>query len=146
MFDAGFLEMLVIGIIALLVLGPERLPVVAAKIGRFIGKARAFIANTRSDIERELKTEELSGLLKKQEQEIQELREIMQSKAASIKQELQQSGAGLDKELHDVAATIKSTPTPAPTLNRPPVTPKPTPTDQPQPATSPPTQDKNANL
>ncbi|HPE60517.1 MAG: twin-arginine translocase subunit TatB [Thiothrix sp.] len=78
MFESSFLEMLVVGIVALLVIGPERLPEIAAKAGRMVAKARAFVANTRQDIERELQTEEMRRLLNKQEEEIRELRDIMQ--------------------------------------------------------------------
>ena len=44
MFDFGFSEMLVIGVIALVVLGPERLPVVARTAGEWVGKAQRFVA------------------------------------------------------------------------------------------------------
>ena len=95
MFDAGVLEMLLIGVIALLVIGPERLPGIAAKLGRMIGKARAFVATTRSDIERELQAEEMRSLLNKQEAEIRELRDIMQSKTSDLQKDIQQAGAQL---------------------------------------------------
>lgn len=119
MFDAGFLEMLLIGVIALLVIGPERLPGIAAKAGRMVGKARAFVAATRSDIERELKTEEMRGLLSKQEKEIQELRDIMQNKAGDVakdfsdaskqlKSSSQQLSDSLNKSLNSVNESIKN--------------------------------------
>ncbi len=104
MFDAGFLEMLLIGVIALLVIGPERLPGIAAKAGKMIGKARAFVASTRSDIEREFQAEEMRNLLKKQESEISELRDIMQSKAEDLRQGFDQAGAQIEnsgRELQD---------------------------------------------
>ena len=53
MFDFGFSEMLVIGVIALVVLGPERLPVVARTAGEWVGKAQRFVAQVKSDIDRE---------------------------------------------------------------------------------------------
>lgn len=95
MFDAGFLEMLVIGVIALLVIGPERLPGIARKVGRFIGKARAFVANTRADIERELRTEEMREMLGKQEEEIRELRAMMQKKSSDVRHTLEDAASSI---------------------------------------------------
>lgn len=110
MFDAGILEMVVVGVIALIVLGPERLPKVAAKVGRFVAKARAFIANTRSDIERELQAEELRSLLSKQEQEIRELRNIMQTKTDHLQSEFREVNQALYKAQQDVVAATKANP------------------------------------
>ena len=92
MFESSFLEMLVIGIVALLVIGPERLPPVARTIGRWIGKIRRFVATTRADIERELHTEELRDMLYKQEEEMRNLRIMMQEKTDAIRKELEQHG------------------------------------------------------
>ncbi len=92
MFESSFLEMLVIGIVALLVIGPERLPTVARTIGRWIGKIRRFVATTRADIERELHTEELRDMLYKQEEEMRNLRIMMQEKTDAIRKELEQHG------------------------------------------------------
>lgn len=53
MFDIGFVEMLVIGVLGLLVLGPERLPRVARTLGYWIGRARAMFNHVRDELERE---------------------------------------------------------------------------------------------
>lgn len=86
MFESSFLEMLVIGVVALLVIGPERLPGLARKVGRWLGKARAFIATTRADIEREIRAEEMRSMLSRQEEEIRELRNLMQQNTAEVRQ------------------------------------------------------------
>ena len=62
MFDFGFSEMLVIGVIALVVLGPERLPVVARTAGEWVGKAQRFVAQVKSDIDRETELSELKRI------------------------------------------------------------------------------------
>ncbi len=89
MFEASFFEMLVVGVIALLVIGPERLPGLARKAGRLLGKARAFIATTRTDIERELRTEEMRSMLSKQEEEIRSLRDLMQQNTADVRHSIE---------------------------------------------------------
>ena len=65
MFDIGFIELLICGIIALLVLGPERLPGAARAAGRWIGGARRMVGQFTSELDRELKAEELRKELKK---------------------------------------------------------------------------------
>lgn len=106
MFDAGFLEILLIGVIALLVIGPERLPGIASKVGRMVGKARAFVATTRSDIERELQAEEMRGLLKKQEDEISELRDIMTSKTEDLRNDMQKAGEQIKSGSQEVSDSL----------------------------------------
>lgn len=59
MFDFGFSEMIIVGVVALVVLGPERLPVVARTAGEWIGKAQRFVAQVKSDIDRETELSEL---------------------------------------------------------------------------------------
>ncbi|MBK1873018.1 twin-arginine translocase subunit TatB [Marinobacter sp. 1-3A] len=59
MFDIGFLELLICGVIALLVLGPERLPTAARAAGRWVGGARRMVTQFTSELDRQLKAEEL---------------------------------------------------------------------------------------
>ena len=61
MFDVGFWELVVIFGLGLLILGPEKLPRVANKIGRWVGKARRTASDLRRQLERELDFDELSG-------------------------------------------------------------------------------------
>jgi len=65
MFDIGFLELLICGVIALLVLGPERLPSAARAAGRWIGSARRMMTQFTSELDRELKADDLRKELKK---------------------------------------------------------------------------------
>lgn len=51
MFDIGFLEIVIILVVALVVIGPERMPEVARTVGRYVGKLRTFIANVKSETE-----------------------------------------------------------------------------------------------
>jgi sec-independent protein translocase protein TatB len=63
-FDIGFLELMVVGVLGLLVLGPERLPVAARTVGLFIGKIRRTMSNFQDDLERKVRTDELKEKLK----------------------------------------------------------------------------------
>lgn len=66
MFDIGFFEIVFIFIIALLVLGPEKLPRVARTAGLWLGKMRGFVSSVKADIDREIAAEELKKTLQKQ--------------------------------------------------------------------------------
>jgi sec-independent protein translocase protein TatB len=62
MFDIGFSELMVIGIVALLVIGPERLPKVARTVGHLLGRAQRYVHDVKSDINREMQLDELKKL------------------------------------------------------------------------------------
>ncbi|MBH3413348.1 MULTISPECIES: Sec-independent protein translocase protein TatB [Pseudomonas] len=73
MFEAGFSELLLVGIVALLVLGPERLPVAARTLGRSLGQARRAMNGLRAQLEREIDMPDLdSAPLQRLEQEIRQ--------------------------------------------------------------------------
>lgn len=62
MFDVGFTELVMIGLVALLVVGPERLPELVRTAGRWIGRAQRVARELRSEFEREIGTRELTQL------------------------------------------------------------------------------------
>jgi sec-independent protein translocase protein TatB len=67
MFDVGFSELVLIAVVAMIVIGPERLPKVARTAGALIGRMQRYVANVKSEVEREMQFEDL----KKLQQEIQ---------------------------------------------------------------------------
>jgi len=88
MFDFGFWELAIVTVVALLVVGPERLPALAGQIGKWVGKAKRMIASVRSDIESEIKAAELKEILEKQQGEIGELKEMLKGTKNDIEKEL----------------------------------------------------------
>ncbi len=66
MFDIGFWELAVIGVVTLLVVGPERLPGLARTTGHWVGRARRFVSGVKADIDREIAADELKKALAKQ--------------------------------------------------------------------------------
>jgi len=66
MFDIGFWELAVIGVVALLVVGPERLPGLARTTGLWVGRARRFVSGVKADIDREIAADELKKALARQ--------------------------------------------------------------------------------
>jgi len=108
MFDSGFLEMLIIGVIALLVVGPERLPGVASKAGKMIGKMKAFIANTREDIEKEIRADEMQNMLAQQKEEISELRDMMQKSTSEVSSEIDEAADLLGESITDAQESVST--------------------------------------
>ena len=62
MFDIGFSEMVIIAVVALVVLGPERLPRVARQAGQWMGKLQRYVSDVKSDINRQMDLDELRKL------------------------------------------------------------------------------------
>lgn len=70
MFDVSFVELMVIAVVALLVLGPERLPAAVRTVGGFVRKARASWNSVRTEFERELSADEFRRSMRKTAQDI----------------------------------------------------------------------------
>ena len=87
MFDIGFLEIAVILILALLVLGPERLPKAARSVGYWFGKARRYVEGMKAQVEAEFDGAEFKRVLHNQEVQIRELQSKLQNTDADIKSE-----------------------------------------------------------
>ncbi|NIO42248.1 MAG: twin-arginine translocase subunit TatB, partial [Burkholderiales bacterium] len=88
MFDIGIWELALIGLLALIVLGPNRLPEVARTAGKWVGNLRRFVASVKEDFDQELRTEEL-GELRKLQQELSETRQLIQRSSSDALERLQ---------------------------------------------------------
>lgn len=97
MFDINFAELAVIGVVALVVVGPKKLPEVARTAGRWVGKARRMIAAAKADMDREFKTDELRKLLTEQQGEMAELRQIISETRSSLEADFHKASAGLEE-------------------------------------------------
>lgn len=88
MFDIGFFELVLIAIVALLVIGPERLPHVARSAGLWLGKMRGFVTSVKADIDQELKAEELKKIMQKHAESagVHEIIEETKSAADDVKE------------------------------------------------------------
>src|ERR671924_1301827 len=95
MFDIGFSELLVIGIVALIVIGPEKLPRMARTVGVLAGRLQRYVADVKADINREIELEEL-----------RKMRDSMQQAASdfqsSVQSELSKTEADLNKTVDEV--------------------------------------------
>ena len=98
MFDVGFSELVLIGVVALVVLGPERLPGAARTAGALLRRARNSWANVKAEVERELAAEELKRNLRNTGQEL-DLRREVQSAADEVKNAVGEVARDVDEHL-----------------------------------------------
>ena len=101
MFDISFMEILVISIVALIVIGPERLPTVARTVGHLYARLRGFVYSVRTDIHNEMRMEEL----KKMESSVHD---AVHSIEDSVKHEVNQIKNTLAESATDASAPNNS--------------------------------------
>ncbi|MBT3197223.1 MAG: twin-arginine translocase subunit TatB [Gammaproteobacteria bacterium] len=89
MFDIGFWELAIIGIVALIVVGPERMPGLARTAGKWFGKISRFIGSVKADIDRELKADEMKKMMEKHASSVG-IHEVIEETQTDMK-ELQQA-------------------------------------------------------
>ena len=107
MFDFGFSEMLIIGTIALVVLGPERLPMVARTAGEWIGKAQRFVAQVKSDIDRETELSELKRIQDEAKALADDVKSTVEKSAAEIEKDVQSAADDAKKAADDAGKALK---------------------------------------
>lgn len=106
MFDIGFSELLLIMLVTLVVVGPERLPRLARTAGLYIGRLRRAVESVKADVQRELAAEDLKRTLQKQA-ESAGLHEIIEEgqQAATAAEQLMQPEASAPEPAHPTANT-----------------------------------------
>ena len=86
--DMGFTEILFIAVIAIIVLGPEKLPEAMVQIGRFVGKLKKMWRDATADIRRELELEEMKEEMQKYKKQLEELQKKVDSDVGAINSSL----------------------------------------------------------
>lgn len=85
MFDISFMELLVISMVALIVIGPERLPTVARTLGNLYGRCRNFVYSVRTDIHNEMRMEELKNMQSSVQETVQSIEDSVQQGVDQLK-------------------------------------------------------------
>ena len=91
MFDVGFSELLVIGVVALVVIGPEKLPRVARTVGALLGRMQRYVNDVKADINREIELDELK-----------KLQTTVQDAAASIQTSMNETVSGFQSQADEL--------------------------------------------
>lgn len=105
MFDLGFSELIVIAVVTLVVVGPERLPKVARTAGHLLGRLQRYVSDVKSDIQREMQLEELKKLQEQVEQQARDLESSMRGQVQSVEADLARTAAEAKSALDDPSAS-----------------------------------------
>jgi sec-independent protein translocase protein TatB len=104
MFDIGFSEMVVIGLVALIVIGPERLPRVARTLGHLAGRLQRYVADVKADINREVELDELRKMKDSVQQAASGIESSVQSELNSVQNEFTSAENALNAAAASAAA------------------------------------------
>jgi sec-independent protein translocase protein TatB len=95
MFDVGFSELIVIALVALIVIGPERLPRVARTLGALLGRAQRYVNDVKADIQREVDLDELKNI----SATFQDAAKSVEQSVGQVGQELHAAGESLNQSI-----------------------------------------------
>jgi len=103
MFDIGFSELMVIGLVALVVIGPEKLPRMARTVGHLVGRLQRYVSDVKADINREIELEDL-----------RKMRDSMQQAASSFQSSVQSELHKTETDLNKTVEDVVKDPAPSP--------------------------------
>lgn len=109
MFDVGFSELVVIALVALIVIGPERLPRVARTLGALLGRAQRYVNDVKADIQREVDLDELKSI----QSTFYDAAKSVEQSVSQVGEELQAAGESLNQSIAGTAEN-KAEPSAAP--------------------------------
>ena len=101
MFDIGFSEIIVIAVVALIVIGPERLPKTARTLGHLFGRLQRYVADVKADINREMQLDEL----KKLQQEVRQAASEIETSVNAAARDVETGVRSVKAELNAAAST-----------------------------------------
>jgi len=116
MFDIGFSEIVVIAVVALIVIGPERLPKAARTLGHLFGRLQRYVNDVKADINREMELDELRKL----QQQVQSAARDIESSVSSAARDIEQSAQSVGDELNRAAEEPPASASLLPPLQEPP--------------------------
>ncbi|HNO64013.1 MAG TPA: Sec-independent protein translocase protein TatB [Thauera aminoaromatica] len=115
MFDVGLSELMVIGVVALIVIGPERLPRVARTAGHLLGRLQRYVSDVKADINREMQLEELKKLQQQVASQVSSIESTVSHEMREVEQSVGAAVAPASTEAAPAAADAATAPAPAAT-------------------------------
>jgi len=119
MFDIGFSEILVIAVVALVVIGPERLPKTARTLGLLFGRLQRYVNEVKADINREMELDELRRLQREMQGAAHEFEQSVKSAADGVASGVR----NVERELNAAASDAPPAAAPQPAAPAPPAAP-----------------------
>ncbi|HRL20500.1 Sec-independent protein translocase protein TatB [Alcaligenes sp. SDU_A2] len=110
MFDVSFTELIIIGVVALIVIGPERLPKVARTAGHLLGRAQRYVSEVKSDIQREINLDEVNKLKDQMEEAARSVRTSVQDTGKSLSEPLDQARDALQQASDSARSALSTQP------------------------------------
>jgi sec-independent protein translocase protein TatB len=117
MIDFGFDKIALIGAVALIVIGPEKLPRVARTVGHFLGKAQRYVADVKAEVNRTIELEELQKMKSQFETAARDVETSVNTEFNSATSELESSWKSGDSE--NAARALEGLSTPVPEYKNP---------------------------
>ena len=114
MFDIGFSELLVCAVVALVVIGPERLPKVARTLGVLFGRLQRYVTQVKADINREMDLAELGKVKSEFENAARSFQSEVQSQANEVEREMSEAKASIERTLDAAPPAPAAPPSEAP--------------------------------
>src|SRR5471030_724505 len=114
MFDFGFSKLLLIGIVALVVIGPERLPRVSRTLGALYGRLQRYVTQVKADINREIDVAELGKVKTEFENAARSFQSDVESKVAQTEQEIREAHTSLERAIETSAQAANEASAPEP--------------------------------
>ena len=106
MLDIGVTKLAIIGAIALVVIGPERLPKVARMAGNLLGRARSYMAEVKAEVSRSMELDELKKMKDTVENAARDVEQSIQTSASEFEKDLAQATGTASGELQDSYAVV----------------------------------------
>jgi sec-independent protein translocase protein TatB len=108
MFDVSFSELILIGVIALIVIGPERLPTVARTVGHLLGRAQRYVNEVKSDIQHEMESNDLGNLKSQFEDAAKSIKSSAEEVSHSIQNPIAEAQEALKNAGESVNASLNA--------------------------------------
>lgn len=118
MFDIGFTELIVIGVVALIVIGPERLPKVARTAGHLYGRLQRYVSSVKSDISNEIQLDEIRRAGQGFKESVESAVSGVEQQATVVDDYLRNEASSVDKVMAAMAATAGERPATEPAMNQ----------------------------
>ena len=104
MFDVSFSELMLVGVIALIVIGPERLPKVARTIGHLVGRAQRYVSDVKTDIQREVDLDDLNALKNQMDDAAKSVKLSLKDATGDLRKPLDEA----QQALNEASASVES--------------------------------------